>query len=305
MISVQKVTKTFERFTAVSSLTCGIEQGCVYGLVGANGAGKSTLLRLIAGIYRPDSGEITLDGAPVYENPAVKARFALVPDELFFLPQATLNRMAGLYAAVYARFDRARFEELVKTFGLSPKKRISTFSKGMKRQAATILALSARPDYIFFDETFDGLDPVMREVVKKIIYADICDRGATAVLTSHSLRELEDTCDRLALLHKGGLVFENDVEHLKTSLFKVQIAFDAAFDQSKFEGLDIRHYLQKGSVANMIVGGAREQTVEKLRAMQPLLLDVLPLSLDEVCVYEMDALGYGIKNFLDDEGGAQ
>lgn len=216
-----------------------------------------------------------------------------------------MNRMAAFYAAVYEHFDRARFAELTRVFGLDPKKRIASFSKGMRRQAATILALSSKPDYIFFDETFDGLDPVMREVVKKIIYADICDRASTAVITSHSLRELEDTCDRLALLHKGGLVFENDVEHLKTSLFKVQIAFSEAFNQERFTGLDIRHYSQKGRVASMIAGGDRDQAVETLKAMQPVLLDVLPLSLDEVCIYEMDALGYGIKDFLDDGGDAQ
>lgn len=302
MIAIQHVTKTFETFTAVNDLSCTIGEGGIFGLVGSNGAGKSTLLRLITGIYRPNKGEVTLDGAPVYENPAVKARFAFVPDELYFLPQANMERMEKLYAAVYEGFDRSRFKKLTHAFGLDPKKKIASFSKGMKRQTATILALAARTDYIFFDETFDGLDPVMRELVKKVLYSDICNRQATAVITSHSLRELEDTCDQLALLHKGGLVFEKDVENLKTSLFKVQVAFSDVFDRNRFNGLKLRHFEQKGRIANLIVEGDREKAVQLLKDMRPILLDVLPLSLEEVCLYEMDALGYRLQGFLENEG---
>lgn len=301
MIAVEHVTKTFDTFTAVKDLSCSIEQGGIYGLVGSNGAGKSTLLRLIAGIYRPDSGRITLNGVPVYENPAAKDRFVFVPDDLYFLPQANMERMAQLYTAIYDRFNGKRFHKLAKAFQLDTKKKISTFSKGMRRQAATILALSAQPDFLFFDETFDGLDPIMRELVKKVIYSDICARNVTAVITSHSLRELEDTCDQLALLHQGGLVFEQNVEDLKTTLFKVQIAFTDTFDQKRFESITLRHYEQKGRVAVLIVADARERTVEKLKAMQPALLDVLPLSLEEVCLYEMDAHGYSLQGLLDFE----
>lgn len=292
MIEVKNLTKRFEDFTALDQVTCTIPQGCIYGMVGSNGAGKSTLLRLISGVYQPDSGEVLIDGQPVLENEAVKSKIAYVPDELYFLGNATMARMAKLYAAAFPQFEPARFAELTATFSLNPNKPINTFSKGMKRQAATILALSSHPQYIFFDETFDGLDPIMRSVVKKLICNDVVDRGATAIITSHSLRELEDTCDQLALLHKGGLVLESDVQNLKTSLFKVQIAFHGAYDRSLFEGLDILHFSKHGSVADFIVRGDREQTVATLQAKLPILLDILPLSLEEVFTYEMEALGY-------------
>ncbi len=292
MIEVKNVTKKFGDFTALDAVSCSIPEGCIYGMVGSNGAGKSTLLRLISGVYQPDGGEILIDGAPVWENKEVKAQIAYVPDELFFLGGATMERMATLYAATYPTFDKARFQELAAAFGLNTKKPVSTFSKGMRRQASTALALSSRPKYIFFDETFDGLDPIMRTLVKKLICNDVIERNATAIITSHSLRELEDTCDQLALLHKGGLVLQSDVGNLKTSLFKVQIAFNTDYDRDTFAALDLLHYSRHGSVANLIVRGDREQTIATLQAKMPVLLDVLPLTLEEVFTYEMEALGY-------------
>lgn len=300
MIEVKNLTKKFDSFTALDTVTCSIPEGCIYGMVGSNGAGKSTLLRLISGVYRPDSGEVLIDGEPVWENDAMKAQIAYVPDELYFLGGASIYRMADLYAAAFPQFDRHRFAELTTAFGLDPKKSIGTFSKGMKRQASTILALSSRPKYIFFDETFDGLDPIMRSLVKKLICNDVVDRGATAIITSHSLRELEDTCDQLALLHKGGLVLQSDVQNLKTSLFKIQIAFNHDYDRDVFDGLDILHYMRHGSVANIIVRGSREETVAVLQAKMPVLLDVLPLTLEEVFTYEMEALGYIFNDTLEE-----
>lgn len=299
MIQVNGLTKRFGDFPAISGLDCTIPEGCVYGLVGANGAGKSTLLRLICGIYRPDKGNVTLDGKNIYENPELKSRLAFVPDELYFLPQSSLARMKKAYAAVYPRFDPARYTELLQVFHLEENANLNTFSKGMRRQAAMVLALSCRADFLFLDETFDGLDPILRNLVKKLLYADVAERGCTAVLTSHSLRELEDTCDQLALLHKGGMVFESDIQNLKTSLFKIQIAFAGEYDQSLFDGLDLLHYSKRGSVANMIVRGDREQTVVQLKALSPILLDVLPLTLEEVFTYEMEALGYRFDDILD------
>lgn len=301
MIQATHLTKRFDDFTALNDITCTIPQGCVYGMVGSNGAGKSTFLRLITGVYKGDTGSVLIDGAPVYENPDVKANMAYVPDELFFLPGANMSRMARLYRSMYDTFDQKRFDFLTKTFGLDPNKALNTFSKGMRRQASIILAISARPKYIFFDETFDGLDPVMRNLVKSLICDDVIERQATAIITSHSLRELEDICDQLALLHKGGLVLESDIQHLKTSLFKIQIAFADEYDKSSFSDIDMLHFSKKGSVANMIVRGDREQTVWKLQAMQPLVLDVLPLTLEEVFTYEMEALGYAFSDVL--EGG--
>ncbi len=298
MIRANNVTMIFDDFTALNNLCCTIPKGSIYGLVGSNGAGKSTFLRLISGIYRPFSGEITIDGKKVYDNPEVKSKVAFVPDDLYFLPSAHLSDMESLYAAAYKSFNSERFHKLISTFSLPTNKPISTFSKGMKRQASTILALSTMPDYLFFDETFDGLDPVMRNLVKQVIYSDVAERNTTVIITSHSLRELEDTCDQLALLHKGGIVFESDIQNLKTSLFKIQIGFSEPFSKEKFQGIDILEYSQQTSVATFIVRGERESVKEKLSAMSPLLLDVLPLSLEEVFVHEMEALGYAFKDIL-------
>jgi ABC-2 type transport system ATP-binding protein len=299
MIVAENVVKKFDDFTALDRISCKIQEGCIYGMVGSNGAGKSTFLRMIAGIYRADEGSITIDGEPVYENPNVKSKIMFVPDDLYFINGASMDRMAKLYRAVYPTFDDARYRELAAGFGLNTKASINTFSKGMKRQAATILSLATRPAYIFFDETFDGLDPIMRNLVKKLICEDVIDRKATAIITSHSLRELEDTCDQLSLLHKGGLVFESDIQNLKTSLFKVQIAFPEEYDRAKFNGIEILKFIKHGSVANFIVRGNRDVTVSALSAMSPTLLDVLPLSLEEVFTYEMEALGYDFKDILE------
>ena len=298
MIQVNNVTKKFGSFTALNNMSCKISDGCIYGLIGSNGAGKSTFLRLITGVYKPDEGQVLLDGEPVYENPAAKAKIAYVPDELFFLPGSSLNRMAKLYAAVFPDFSFERFQELVKLFGLSPKAPVNTFSKGMRRQGATLLALACRPKYIFFDETFDGLDPVMRNVVKQLITTDVLERQATAIITSHSLRELEDTCDQLSLLHKGDIIFESDIQDLKSTLFKLQVGFNKPFSREMFSALDILSYSARGSVATFIVRGDREKTVELIRAHSPVLLDVLPLTLEEVFIYEMEALGYCFKDMI-------
>ena len=298
MISVKNVTMEFDGFAALKDMSCVIPDGVIYGLVGSNGAGKSTFLRLISGVYKSKSGEITVDGAPLYENPEVKKDILYVPDDLYFLPQSSMRVMADFYAAAYEKFSFERFYNLTKTFGLDPNANINTFSKGMKRQAATVLALSAMPKYLFFDETFDGLDPVMRNLVKQVIYNDVIERNTTTIITSHSLRELEDTCDQLALLYQGGIVFESDIQDLKTSLFKIQVAFDSMFDKTKFYGINILNYEQMGSVATFIVKGSREDVVASIRGMNPLLLDVLPLNLEEVFIYEMEALGYAFKDIL-------
>lgn len=301
MITANELTKKFDNFTALNSLNCKIPEGCIYGMVGSNGAGKSTLLRLISGIYRADGGTIEIDGQNVYDNNEIKNRLIFVPDELYFLPRASLIRMAKMYASIYERFSYDRFNELVNAFRLDPKANIGTFSKGMKRQAATILALSCQADYILFDETFDGLDPVMRNLVKNLLYNDVMERNATAVITSHSLRELEDTCDQLSLLHKGGIIFESDISNLKTSLFKVQVAFSEDYDRSRFEGVDMLSFVKHGSVSSIIVRGDREETTAKIKAIQPILYEILPLSLEEVFVYEMGALGYEFSDVLKQE----
>ncbi len=306
MIQADHVTKIFRSASspkphvALNDLCCTIPGGCIYGLVGSNGAGKSTFLRLLSGVYRPDEGSILVDDLPVWENPVAKNKLFYVPDDIYFLPQSNMSRMARYYKALYPKFSYERYKNLTETFQLSEESNFNTFSKGMRRQAATILALSTMPDYLFFDETFDGLDPVMRRLVKQVIYQDVMDRGTTTIITSHSLRELEDTCDQLALLHQGGIVFESDIQNLKTALFKVQVAFSVLFDREMFArvGINILSYSQMGSVASFIVRGDRMETEEKLRCMNPLLLDMLPLNLEEVFIYEMEALGYAFKDIL-------
>ena len=298
MIQATNVTMRFNDFTALNKLTCTIPDSCIYGLIGSNGAGKSTFLRLISGVYRPAEGEITIDGMPVWENPEAKASIVYVPDDLYFLPQSNMYRMADYYKSLYPNFSMERFCNLTATFKLDPTANLNTFSKGMRRQAATILALSTMPKYLFFDETFDGLDPVMRNLVKQVIYNDVLERKTTTIITSHSLRELEDGCDQLALLHKGGIVFESDVANLKTSLFKVQIGFTEPFTKDKFAGIDMVSYTQLGSVASCIIRGEKDELAPRLMAMNPALIDFLPLTLEEVFIYEMEALGYAFKDIL-------
>ncbi len=293
MIKTEHLYKRFDKFTALYDINATIKGGCIYGMVGSNGAGKSTFLRTISGVYKPDSGSVTVDGMPVYENPEQKKKICFVPDEIFALPGASMDRMADMYEAFYPYFDREKYKRLAVDFSLNTKKPLNTFSKGMRRQAIIILSLSSRPEYIFFDETFDGLDPIIRNYVKKLICDDVIERGASAIITSHSLRELEDICDQLALLHKGGLVLQSDIQNLKTEQFKIQIAFANNYYKEMFDGIDIVHFAKHGAVSNMIVRGNREETVAKLSQMNPMLLEVLPLSLEEIFTYEMEALGYG------------
>lgn len=298
MLQAMHLVKRFDGFTALSDISCTVPDGCIYGLVGSNGAGKSTFLRTVCGIYKADEGVVTFDGQPVYDNPAAKAQMVFVPDDLYFLHGADTARMAALYRAVYPTFDEAHYQHLLELFRLPAKKPINTFSKGMRRLIATALALACKPKLVLFDETMDGLDPVMRHIVKSVIADDVVARGTSAVVVSHSLRELEDLCDQLALLHEGGIVLEQDINDLKTAVFKVQVAFADEFDRMRFEGLDIVHYSQLGRVANLIISGDRTEMHARLAALDPLLLEVLPLTLEEVFTYELQARNYDFATLL-------
>lgn len=298
MLQATHLVKRFDGFTALSDISCTVPDGCIYGLVGSNGAGKSTFLRTVCGIYKADEGIVTFDGQPVYDNPAAKAQMVFVPDDLYFLHGADTARMAALYRAVYPSFDEGRYQTLLDLFRLPEKKPISTFSKGMRRLTATALALACRPKLVLFDETMDGLDPVMRHIVKSVIADDVAARGTAAVVVSHSLRELEDLCDQLALLHQGGIVLEQDINDLKTAVFKAQVAFADDFSKERFTGLDIVHYSQQGRVANLIISGNRMEMQARLAALDPLLLEVLPLTLEEVFTYELQARNYDFATLL-------
>lgn len=299
MIKTEQVVKKFGDFTALDEISCTIPEGCIYGLVGSNGAGKSTFLRILSGVYKADVGTVYLDDKPLYDNPLAKEDLVFVSDDIYFLSGANLKRMASLYSSVYKNFDKEKFFKFTGELGLDSKKNLNSFSKGMRRQVAVLLAVCSNTKYMFFDETFDGLDPIMRNFVSKIISSEIIDRGTTAIITSHSLRELENLCDKLAVLHKGGLIFEDDVDNLKTKLFKVQIAFDKDYDESMFNGLEILSFRKKGSVSEMIVKGDKAETEAFLKEKAPILFDILHLSLEEVFTYEMSALGYEFDDVLE------
>ncbi|MDL2236060.1 ABC transporter ATP-binding protein [Christensenellaceae bacterium OttesenSCG-928-L17] len=298
MIEINGISKSFGNTIALENIQSRIPDSSIFGLVGSNGAGKSTLLRLIGGVYRPNSGNVLLDSIPVFNNPAAKRNIVSVADEWYCLPQSNMRRMAKVYASVYPDFSFSRFEELVGLFRLNPAAPLATFSKGMRRQASILLSLCCGAKVLLLDETFDGLDPVVRELVKRLLYMQMEQFQSTIIIASHSLRELEDTCDQLALLHQGGIVFESDIQNLKTSLFKVQIAFSEEFDRTVFRGDELVSFQKQGAVAMAIVRGDREEVRTRLYAKNPLLLEILPLSLEEVFVHEMDALGYSFDQTL-------
>jgi ABC-2 type transport system ATP-binding protein len=298
MIEITNVTKSFDKNPVLEHLNCKIEKGSIYGLVGANGAGKSTLLRLIMGIYKQEGGTILVDGMESFDNPLIKEKMAFVPDDLFFYSGYSLYDMAVFYKGIYKHFDMDYFKELCKIFRLDIDRKVSTFSKGMKRQGALLLALSTKASYLFFDETFDGLDPVIRNLVKKIICESVAKNKTTVILTSHNLRELEDTCDHLGLLYKGGILFQSDVDTLKTKMFKVQISLSDDFDESDFKKLEIMSFKKKGSVATIIIKGDKEKTKTYLETKKPIILDFLPLTLEEIFIYEMEVLGYEFESVV-------
>ena len=293
MIVAENLGKKFRNKTVIRQMNCAIKEGSIYGLVGANGAGKSTLLRMLAGVYQPSEGKAEINGEAVFDNAKIKKEIVFIPDELYFFPNYNFRMMADYYASLYEHFDRHRFQMLCDHFKLDTEARIQNFSKGMKRQGALILALSTRAHYFFFDETFDGLDPVMRSLVKSVLSEDVAQRNSTVLLTSHNLRELEDLCDHMGLLVEGRIMFESDIDSLKTEMFKVQIALpDKTFDRDEFRQLKVLYYKKSGSIATMIVKGDRELVTDVLRSKQPIILDLLPLSLEEVFIYEMEGYGY-------------
>ncbi len=298
MIKIENLSKKYDKENILENLNCTIKDGCIYGLVGANGSGKSTLLRLINGIFTPDKGIICVDGEDVIDNTEIKQDMVFVPDDLFFYPSYTLLDMAKFYQAMYKKFDMEYLKELADILKLDMHAKINTFSKGMKRQCALICAISTNAKYMFFDETFDGLDPIIRSLVKKILAKKMEENNTTIVMTSHNLRELEDICDNLGLLYKGGILFESDTDKLKTTMFKVQISFKEDFSKDKFKSLDILNFKKSGSVATLIINDKKGNSKKILEKMNPLILDYLPLTLEEIFIYEMEALGYEFKEII-------
>lgn len=298
MIKIDKLSKKYDKDYVLKDLSCNIKDNSIYGLVGANGSGKSTLLRTIMGIYETDGGTISVDGNEVYDNEIMKQKMVFVADDLFFYPGYTLMDTAKYYQSMYKNFDMNYLKELANMLNLSLNKKISTFSKGMKRQCALICAICTNADYMFFDETFDGLDPVIRNTMKKILIKQMNKKNTTIVMTSHNLRELEDICDNLGLLYQGGILFESDVDTIKTNMFKVQLSFEKNFDKEDFEDFDILSFKKQGSVATIIIKDTDGKSKKKIEKMKPLILDYLPLTLEEVFIYEMEALGYEFNKFI-------
>lgn len=298
MIKVDRVSKKYDNDFVLNNLSFNIKDNCIYGLVGANGAGKSTLLRIIMGIFDANMGSVTIDGEEVSHNVKLKQKMVFIPDDLFFYPGYTLIDMAKYYQSMYDEFDMDYLRELAKLLKLKENVKISNFSKGMKRQCALICAIATNADYMFFDETFDGLDPVIRNTMKKILIKQMNKKRTTIVMTSHNLRELEDICDNLGLLYQGGILFESDIDTIKTNMFKVQISFEKNFDKEDFEDFDILSFKKQGSVATIIIKDNDGKSKKKLEKMKPLILDYLPLTLEEVFIYEMEALGYEFNKFV-------
>ncbi len=298
MIVTDALTKTFDGFAALNSFTTEIPTGSIYGLVGTNGSGKSTLLRLISGIYRPDGGQITVNGQDPFENPAVKQDIFLVSDELFFLPHSNMNDMARFYAGIYKTFNWESYREMTGRFPIDPKKKIGTFSKGMKRQTAIILALSCRPGVLLLDEAFDGLDPVIRIAVRKILADLIADAGTTVVIASHNLRELEDLCDHMGLLHAGRVIFAREIDQVKLGFCKVQAAFTSMPGEEQLSGLNVMQKEVQGSVLHLIVRGHPDDILHEVEKLSPLFVETVPLTLEEVFIHEMEAVGYDYNKII-------
>lgn len=292
MIKVDCVSKKYDNDFVLNNLSFNIKDNCIYGLVGANGAGKSTLLRIIMGIFDANIGSVTIDGEEVSHNVKLKQKMVFIPDDLFFYPGYTLIDMAKYYQSMYDEFDMDYLRELAKLLKLKENVKISNFSKGMKRQCALICAIATNADYMFFDETFDGLDPVIRNVMKKIIVKQMNKKKTTIVMTSHNLRELEDICDNLGLLYQGGILFESEIDTIKTNMYKVQISLKGDFDKDDFSDIDLLSYKKNGSVATLIIKDVDNTSKKKLAKKNPIILDYLNLTLEEIFIYEMEAMGY-------------
>ena len=298
MIKIRNVQKSFEDIEAVENINITVNKGSIYGLLGSNGAGKTTLLKLIAGIYVHDDGIITIDEQPVYENSDMKQRIVFIQDIPFFLPQYTVKQMAQFYKSTYLTWDQNRFEELVKAFNMDIHKKVHKFSKGLQRQAAFILGLSNQPDVLLLDEPMDGLDPVMRKKVKSLIIDDVAEREMTVLISSHNLREVEDLCDTVGIMHKGKLIIEKELDDLKSDTHKIQVAFNGATPNMFPEHVKILHQEKRGSVSLFIVKGNEEEITTSISQHNPVIFDILPLTLEEIFIYEMGDVGYAVQNIL-------
>lgn len=299
MIEVKNVKKAFGDLYAVNDVSLKIEDGTVFGLIGTNGAGKSTLLRIMSGVIKQDSGTVTIDGEDVYDNAKVKEQFFYLSDEQYFFNESTPESMADYYSILYPDYDKKRLYSLLETFKLERKRKIKTLSKGMKKQVSFLFGICANTKYLFCDETFDGLDPVMRQGIKSLFAKEVNERNFTPVITSHNLRELEDICDSIGLLHKGGVLLSKDIMDLKVDIHKVQFVVEEGKDVNKIlEGLEVLTCKQQGKLITATLRGSEQRLIKKMREEKPVFYEILPLSLEEIFISETEAVGYDLKKLI-------
>ncbi len=295
MISIENIKKTFDGVTALDGVTAAVSDGSIFGLIGSNGSGKSTLLRIMSGIYREDSGSVLYDGEPIFENYAMKQRVIYLSDEQYFLPHATLDEMRAFYRSAYDNFDDAMYKKLTDVFGLDRTRKINTFSKGMQKQSSLLLGLSVRPKYLLCDETFDGIDPVMRQLVRRMIADDVAENGMTAVISTHNLRELEDLTDHICLLHRGKILIDRELDDMKLSIHKVQVVFDRDPAEA-ISALDVISHETHGKLHVLVCRGSEEEISAALSSASPIYSEIIPLTLEEIFISEMEGIGYDAKN---------
>ncbi len=292
MLQMKNVTKRFGDFKALDNLSMTVPKGAVYGLVGPNGAGKSTAIRCALGVFRTDAGEITLEGQPVYENPGAKVRIASIPDDIFYFPSATMEDMRKYYKTIYPNFDDDLYEKLYQVFPLPRKGQLRRFSKGMQKQAAFHLSICTRPELLILDEPVDGLDPVMRRQVWSILLSEVAQRETTVLISSHNLRELEDICDHVGIMDHGTMLLERSLADMQGNIVKLQLVGELP------QGLNILHQSSSGRLQTLVVRGTAAQVEEQARAANPAYFDVLPLSLEEIFIYELGGVNYEVKNIV-------
>ena len=292
MLELKNITKTFGNFKALDDLSMTVPKGAVYGLVGPNGAGKSTAIRHMTGVYRPDSGEVLMEGQPVYENPQIKERIGYIPDDIFYFNSATMEDMRSFYRGIYPQFDDTLYQRLFEVFQLPKKTQLRRFSKGMQKQAAFHLSICCRPDLLILDEPVDGLDPVMRRQVWSLILSDVAQRETTVVISSHNLRELEDICDHVGIMDHGKMLLERSLADMQGSTVKLQIVGEVPDD------LTVLHESESGRMKTLVVRGTAAEVTAKAKAVNSIYFDVLPLSLEEIFIYEMGGVDYEVKNIV-------
>ena len=298
MLEAKNVVKTFDGFRALDGLTMTVPKGAVYGLVGPNGAGKSTIIRHLAGIYRQDSGDVLVDGQPVYEDPAVKRRMTVIGDDWYYFPQANIREMAHFFAGLYPAFSWERYEKLKQVFPLNEKMMLRRMSKGMQKQAAFWLTVCCMPEYLILDEPVDGLDPVMRRQVWSLLLGDVAERGTTVLVSSHNLRELEDVCDHVGILNKGRVLLERSLSDLQDNTVKLQVAYQGVTEPVLPAELNILHRSHVGRVYTYIVRGSSEDILRRMQITEPVLLESIPLTLEEIFIYELGGVEYAAKDIL-------